>query len=72
PQLSAASLNGTQYVFVWPAGIQQTYQLEYKDDLATNGWASFGPALLGNGQAISITNELSASTHRFFRLRILP
>ena len=72
PQLRAESLNGNQYVFTWPAAVAQNYQLEYKDDLATNSWTPLGTSLIGSGQPLSITNDLSLSQQRFFRLRVSP
>jgi len=72
PQLSAAGLNGNQYVFAWPAASGQSYQLQYKDDLTSGTWTPVGAPLTGTDQTFTLTNDVSAAAHRFFRLQILP
>jgi hypothetical protein len=72
PRLSAASLDGNQCVLAWLAAIGQSYQFEYKDDLANGIWTPFGSPLAGSGQTLTLTIDFAPSTHRYFRLRILP
>jgi hypothetical protein len=72
PQVSAFSSDGEQTVFTWLTGMKQTYQLEYKDDLAAPAWTPFGNPLTGSGQTLALTNGLNRVTHRFFRIRVLP
>jgi hypothetical protein len=72
PELSGAVLSGNLSHFDWLAGFGQTYQLEYKEDLTAVSWIPFGSPVAGSGQNVTITNNPGTSTHRFFRLRILP
>ena len=73
PQLAGAStsVNGTkQFVVSWPTIEGQSYQLEYKDDLKSNVWTPLGNALAGTGTNIAVTNNISDSPHRFFRVQV--
>jgi hypothetical protein len=57
-------------VLTWPGSANQTYQLEFKDDLGTGSWLSLGAPLIGTGNSLSVTNAITLSTQRFYRLRI--
>jgi hypothetical protein len=73
PQLAGAStsVNGTkQFVVSWPTIEGQSYQLEYKDDLKSGAWTPLGNALAGTGTNIAVTNNISDSPHRFFRVQV--
>ncbi|MFO1475573.1 MAG: YDG domain-containing protein [Verrucomicrobiota bacterium] len=73
PQLTgvATSVNGTkQLVVSWTSITNQNYQLEYTDSLGSGPWTPAGAALVGNGGSLSVTNDASASAHRFFRLKV--
>jgi hypothetical protein len=73
PQLAGAStsVNGAkQFVVSWSTITGQTYQLEYTDDLKSGAWTPSGGALAGTGADIAVTNNISASPHRFFRVQV--
>ncbi len=72
PQVSSIRVNGTQFIFSWFAPSGQNGQLEYSDDLASGAWTSLGSPFTGAGATLSVTNNITASQHRFFRLRVLP
>ena len=72
PQLSGVALKGNQFVFNLPTITGQTYQIEYKDNLTATTWSLLGGPIAGTGYPIVITNGLSASPQRFFRLKISP
>jgi hypothetical protein len=72
PQLSGVALNGDQFVFNWPTVTGQTYQLQYKDNLAAATWILLGSPVVGTGSPIIVTNGLGASPQRFFRVVISP
>jgi hypothetical protein len=59
-------------VLSWIGTSGQTYQIEYKDDLATNTWTALGGLQVGNGGVLSFTADFSQSPRRFYRLKILP
>jgi uncharacterized protein YfiM (DUF2279 family) len=74
PQLAGAnvSVNGTeQYVVSWPTIAGQMYQFEYTDDLSTGTWTPQGNPVVGNDAIFAVTNNISASPHRFFRVEVL-
>ena len=72
PRLGGFALTTNQLVFNWPTIFSQTYQLQYKDNLTATNWTPLGSPVTGNGNPISVTNNLSASPQRFFRLSISP
>jgi hypothetical protein len=63
---------GGSLVMTWPTATGQSYQIEYKDDLATPAWTPLGAPFSGTGLPLSVTNGLSAAPQRFFRLSVLP
>ncbi len=72
PQLNGVALNENQFVFKWPTIVGQTYQIEYKDNLAAATWSLLGSTMVGTGNPIIITNSLETFPQRFFRLVISP
>jgi hypothetical protein len=74
PQVSGASVsaNGTQqYVVSYPTIAGQTYQLEYTDDLNTYKWTPVGTPFAGTDGIVAVTNSMSVTPHRFFRVEVL-
>ena len=72
PRLSGISLSSKQLGLTWPTITNETYQLEYKDNLTNATWTPLDGPLSGTGNSITITNLLSASPQRFFRLSVSP
>jgi len=68
PQLNGLALNGSQFVFSWPTVTGQSYQLQYRDNLAVGTWTSLGGLVPGTGNPVIVTNIPSASPQRFFRV----
>jgi len=56
----------------WPAPAGQSYQVQFKDDLSAGTWTPLGARLPGTGASITLTNDLTLSAQRFYRLEILP
>jgi hypothetical protein len=67
-----AQASGTNVVLTWPGLIGQTYQVQYKTNLADAAWIPLNPPAQGAGAALSLTNNLGSAPQRFFRLAILP
>lgn len=72
PQFTSTTLTGNQFKFSWFAANGAVYQVEYKDALTNPTWSALGSAVNGNGSVVTVTNLISASSQRFFRLRVLP
>jgi hypothetical protein len=70
PQLTGAGVNGNQVTLSWQTAIGQSYQMEYKDSLAAPTWTPLGSPVMGTGAFVSITNDITLSTQRFFRIRV--
>ena len=74
PQLASAttSVNGTQqFIVSWQTVTNQTYQLEYSDDLNAWTWAPLGTPFAGTDGIVAVTNSLSVTPHRFYRVEVL-
>ncbi len=71
----AVSLNlqaaGTNLLLNWFGVAGQTYQLQYKNNLADPAWTPVGSPVTGIGANLSLTNSLGTSTQRFFRLQLV-
>ena len=72
PPRLAAGIIGGQFTFTWPTLAGQTYQVQYKNDLAADTWTALGNSLPGTGDSLTLTNDLPLSSQRFFRLLLLP
>jgi hypothetical protein len=69
--LSAQATDGN-LVISWPTQSGQTYQVEYTDDLTSGAWFPLSGPLPGTGVPILVTNSLTLSTQRFFRVKPVP
>jgi len=58
-------------VLSWAGVPGEVYQVEYKDDLRAGTWTALGNPITGADALLSLTNDFSLSTQRFYRLRIL-
>ena len=70
--LTIQVFSATNLVISWPAPAGQSYQLEFKDDLASGAWTALGAPYLGTGVPFVLTNDTTLATQRFYRLRMLP
>jgi hypothetical protein len=64
--------SGSALIMSWLTLPGQTYQIEYKDDLKASSWTALGAPLLGTGGTLTVTNDVSLSVQRFYRLRLVP
>jgi len=71
PQLSGVSIGANQVALSWSTIASETYQLQYKDNLASPTWTPVPGSIPGTGNPIIVTNSLGVSPQRFFRLAII-
>jgi len=71
PRFNTPTLNGQNFVLSWGTTVGQRYQVEYKNALNAPTWTPLGSEVLGNGSTFSITNSITNSPQRFFRIRQL-
>jgi hypothetical protein len=62
----------TNLVLSWTSTAGQSYQIEYKDNLAASTWTALGSSISGTGGIVSVTNDFTKSAQRFYRLSLLP
>jgi hypothetical protein len=65
-------LTGQSLVISWPSLANQTYQIEYKDNLRETNWTVLGNVLSGTGGTLMTTNDVTSSAQKFFRLHVGP
>ncbi|HEY5910515.1 MAG TPA: lamin tail domain-containing protein, partial [Verrucomicrobiae bacterium] len=71
PQLQDISRQGNALTFSFPGVAGQTYQLEYKDDLNAPLWMPLGNPIQGDGAMRTVAENMTSSSARFFRVRLL-
>jgi regulation of enolase protein 1 (concanavalin A-like superfamily) len=59
---------GAGILLSWPSVLGVNYQIEYKDDLAAVAWTPLGSPVPGTGGSISVTNDITLSVQRFYRI----
>jgi hypothetical protein len=67
PLLKNATSDGA-FHFSFNSQTDQSYQLEYKDDLSDATWTPLGPPVNGTGDTIELSDTTEGQAHRFYRL----
>ena len=69
PKILTPVLDSNRFLFSFATAIGKTYIVEYKNQLANGNWTAL-QTNAGDGGTRTVTNVLSASPQRFFRLRM--
>ncbi|PYL00207.1 MAG: hypothetical protein DME19_05930 [Verrucomicrobia bacterium] len=56
----------------WNALAGRSYQLEYKNDLATAAWSNLPPMITATGSLAAVSDPIGNSQRRFYRVGLLP
>ena len=72
PVSLSAQATDDNLIISWPTQSGQPYQVEYTDDLASGAWSPLSGPLIGTGVPIWVTNSLTSSAQRFFRVKPVP
>jgi hypothetical protein len=67
PMVSANILGGG-LTLNWQTVFGQSYLIEYKNNLTDPAWTVLGSPIAGTGGLLSVSNNVSLSTQRFFRI----
>lgn len=70
PELTGFVVSGTQLTFGFSTVPGRNYQVEYSDTLAIGQWLPYGNPILGTGDVISITADITQSARRFYRVTV--
>jgi hypothetical protein len=68
PTIVNVTRNGTNITFSFASVVGQSYTVEFKDSLSISNWTTL-QTISGNGATKIITNSLSASAQRFYRVK---
>ncbi len=71
PTLSL-SVTPTTATLTWPSENGRTYQPQFNFDLNLTNWTDLAPTVAGNGATVGITNNISGTTNRYYRVKVLP
>jgi hypothetical protein len=69
PMLMSPALNGNNFTFAFGTDSGRTYLVQYQDVLGDPTWQAF-QTVLGDGTTKFITNSISSSAQRFFRVQV--
>jgi hypothetical protein len=70
-QFSTPTLNGNNFVLSWSTTAGKTYRVEYKNDLGAAIWLPLGSNIVATGNMLSMTNSITNSPQRFFRIQVV-
>jgi len=56
----------------WSSVAGNTYRVQFNDDLTTTNWNAVSPDVLATDSTTAVTNLPASSTHRFYRVLLLP
>jgi hypothetical protein len=59
-------------VLTWTAVLGDTYRLQYTDHLEAAEWMDATPEIIATEPVVTVTNDVSAVTQRFYRVVRLP
>jgi hypothetical protein len=68
--MAGLSTDGINWTISWPATTNQTYSVQYKDDLNDPTWSTVSGSVIINGNQGSLTDTAPASGHRFYRVML--
>jgi hypothetical protein len=72
PQFTGASVSGGIIQISFATLLGRNYQAQFKDNLTDPTWIPLGGTIAGNGSIITITDDTTESSQRFYRLLALP
>jgi hypothetical protein len=72
PVIVSVNMVGDKVTVIWSAIAGKTYRVQYKDDLEAVAWTDLSPDVTASGQAASVTDSISSSAQRFYRVMVLP
>jgi hypothetical protein len=72
PVLRVASLSNGSFSLTWDAIQGQSWQIQYRTNLAQTPWLNFGGVVTATNGTIAVAVGASTDTRRFFRVVTVP
>jgi hypothetical protein len=72
PLTESISLSNGVVTVTWSSVFNQTYRLQYIEDLSATNWVDVMPDVQATGPIATATNIIGASTQRFYRVLLMP
>jgi hypothetical protein len=69
---SAAAGNNGQIQITFNTLPGQNYQVQFKENLADSSWTSLGGVIPGTGSPLTVSDDMTGHSQRFYRLLALP
>ncbi len=64
--------SGATLSLTWTAIPGLTYQVQYTEDLGAASWTSLGGAVTASSNTLTVTDSITASSQRFYRVVVSP
>jgi hypothetical protein len=72
PVLQSVTLVNGNVTVTWSSVPNQTYELQYNDDLRGTNWTVVPPDVVATGPTVTATNPVGISPQRFYRVLLVP
>jgi uncharacterized repeat protein (TIGR03803 family) len=72
PAFQAVTLTNDTLSLTWGTEAGGRYQLQYNSDLSSSNWTSLGSAITATGATLNVTDSVTNSPRRVYRLELLP
>jgi uncharacterized repeat protein (TIGR03803 family) len=72
PVFQTVSQTNGALTLTWSAAPGQTYQLQYKSELASTNWLNLGDAIMATSPAVTASDVIGFNSKRFYRVVLIP
>jgi hypothetical protein len=72
PVLQSATLTGSIITLTWSGLAGLSYQVQSAGNLSSPNWTNVAAAITAAGNVVSATEPVSAGSHQFYRVELLP
>jgi len=72
PVFQTVSQTNGALTLTWSAAPGQTYQLQYKSELASTNWLNLGDAIVATSPAVTASDVIGFNSKRFYRVVLIP
>jgi hypothetical protein len=72
PTITDIAISNDLATLSWTAIPDQSYRLQYQDDLPATDWSTVSPDITATGPTATATNAVNGRAWRFYRVLVLP
>jgi subtilase family serine protease len=71
PTIQTSTITGNAMLLSWPAMMGQTYQVQYKTNLAQTSWSNLGAPIIATTSTIYVPDS-TTNSQRYYRIFLMP